>query len=87
MPFNHTLCVVLVVVIHFSTNSPFYVNWAYSLSLAHKSQCYLAGAINIGLFTNHRNGGIGSLNDREEHYSQSYILHGVDKHTFGILKS
>lgn len=87
MPFNHTLFALLVIVINFSTNTPFYVNWAYRLSLTYKSQCYLAGAINIGLFTNHRNSGIDSLNDREEHYSQAYALHGVDKHIFGILKS
>jgi len=86
VPFNHALFALLVIVIFFSTNT-FYVNWGYRLSLTYKSQCYLAGVINIGLFTNHRNSGIDSLNDREEHYRQAYVLHGVDKRIFGILKS
>lgn len=54
----------------------------YSQKSVQFGWCNLHGAI-----TNHRNGGIDSLNDREDHYNQPYVQHGVDKHTFGILKS
>lgn len=55
---------------------------SYSQKSVQFGWCNLHGAI-----TSHRNCGIDSLNDREEHYNQPFVQHGVDKHTFGILKS
>lgn len=87
--FNRTLCVVLVIVILFSTNLPFYVNCAYSLSLADKFSAIWMVQFTLGCLPiiEIELNWTDSLNDREEHYSQSYILHGVDEHTFDILKN